>query len=48
MQTPEERDIVEQLDREVSRRGGLVALVICLLAAAGLLIVMTMGVFRPA
>jgi hypothetical protein len=47
MSNSDERDIVEQLDREVSGKGGLVTLVMCLLVAGGLLVVMAMDVFRP-
>ena len=35
MPSSEEREIVEQLDREVSDRGSLVALVCCMIVVAG-------------
>lgn len=47
MSTPEERKIVEDLDREVSQSGGLVALVLCLLVGGALLVVMAMDVLGP-
>ena len=34
--THDEREIVDELDREVDRKGGLFALVACLAIAAGL------------
>ncbi|MDP3492101.1 MAG: hypothetical protein Q8R82_03230 [Hyphomonadaceae bacterium] len=33
-----EKELADQIDREVSDRGGLVALLLCLSVAAGLLI----------
>ena len=43
--TPEERQIMEELDREIASTGGLVALVVCLMVAAALLTAGMMGIF---
>lgn len=45
MHNPEERQIMEELDREVSRKGGLVALIVCLIVAIALVVAGTMGMF---
>jgi len=44
MSNPEERRIMEELDREVSRKGGLVALIVCLLVAIALVVSGTVGI----
>lgn len=46
MPTSEERRIVEELDREASRKGGLVVLVVCLMAAVALVVTGTMGMLQ--
>ncbi len=48
MPDAEERRIMEELDREVSSKGGLVALVVCLVVAVALLAAGAMGVFGAA
>lgn len=40
-----EKELAEQIDREVSDKGGLVALVLCLCVAGGLLIAGAMALF---
>jgi hypothetical protein len=40
-----EKELAEQIDREVSDKGGLVALVLCLSVAGGLLIAGAMAFF---
>lgn len=40
-----EKELSEQIDREVSDKGGLVALVLCLCVAGGLLIAGAMALF---
>jgi hypothetical protein len=40
-----ERELVDQIDREVSDKGSLVALVLCLCVAAGLVIAGSMALF---
>jgi hypothetical protein len=40
-----EQELADQIDREVSNKGGLVALVLCLIVAGGLLIAGAMPFF---
>ncbi len=40
-----EKELAEQIDRELSDRGGLVALVLCLVAAGGLLVAGAIALF---
>lgn len=40
-----ERELAEQIDRDVSNKGGLVALVLCLCVAGGLLLAGAMSLF---
>ena len=40
-----EKELADQIDREVSDRGGLVALLLCLCVAGGLLIAGAMAMF---
>lgn len=40
-----EKELAEQIDREVSDRGGLVALVLCLCVAGGLVLAGAMALF---
>ena len=40
-----EQEIADQIDRDVSDKGGLVALVLCLCVAGGLLIAGAMSLF---
>jgi len=40
-----EKELADQIDREVSGRGGLVALLLCLCVAGGLLIAGAMAMF---
>lgn len=40
-----EKELADQIDREVSDRGGLIALVLCLSVAGGLLIAGAMALF---
>lgn len=42
--TQDEREIVEELDREADRRGGLFALLACLAIAAGLALAAVLAV----
>lgn len=41
----QEKELVEQIERDVSDRGGLIALVLCLSVAGGLLIAGLMAFF---
>jgi hypothetical protein len=41
----QEKELVEQIERDVADRGGLVALVLCLTVAGGLLIAGAMAFF---
>ncbi len=41
----QEKELVEQIEREVTHRGGLIALVVCLSVAGGLLIAGLMAFF---
>lgn len=41
----QEKELVEQIERDVSDKGGLIALVLCLAVAAGLLIAGLMALF---
>ena len=47
MTNPDEKEIVDQLDREVSRKGTLVALVACLALGGAMLMLTAMDVLRP-
>ena len=47
MPSPEEKEIVDELDREVSRKGSLIALVACLALAGGMFVAATLDVLRP-
>lgn len=40
-----EKELADQIDREISNRGGLIALVLCLSVAGGLLIAGAMALF---
>lgn len=40
-----EKELADQIDREVSDRGGLIALVLCLAVAGGLLVAGAMALF---
>lgn len=40
-----EKELAEQIDREVSDKGGLIALILCLSVAGGLLIAGAMALF---
>lgn len=42
MPNPEEKELVDELDREVSRKGSLIALVACLALAGGMFVAVTM------
>ncbi|HPN06568.1 MAG TPA: hypothetical protein PK050_12230 [Hyphomonadaceae bacterium] len=41
----QEKELIEQIERDVTNRGGLVALVLCLSVAAGLLVAGAMAFF---
>lgn len=41
----QEKELVEQIERDVANRGGLVALVLCMSVAGGLLIAGAMAFF---
>lgn len=47
MPSNEERDIVDQLDREVSRKGTLVALAVCMILAVGVITAVAMDILVP-
>jgi hypothetical protein len=47
MSNPEEDEIVDQLDREVSRNGTLIALVACLALGGAMFMLTAMDVLRP-
>jgi hypothetical protein len=47
MSNREEQELVEELDREVSRNGTLVALVACLALGGAMLMLTAMDVLRP-
>ena len=44
MPNPDEQDTMEDIDRDVSQKGGLVMLVICLIVAMGLVMAGAMGI----
>jgi hypothetical protein len=47
MPSPEEKEIVEELDREVAQNGSLIALVACLALAGSMFVAVTMDMLRP-
>lgn len=46
MRGPDERELAEELDREVTNKGGLVALVVCLTVVGVMALAVFMDVLR--